>query len=85
MLAGVGVRPAQLASWVDEIRTAHERYPLLAQDEKNLRAALGRFEEDATWLDPLKKESELEPEPTEIDKIRQKIAADKAAKDGTWQ
>ena len=82
--ARVGVRPAQLASWVGEIRMAHERYPLLAQDEKNLRAALGRFEEDATWLDPLQKESEPEPEPTEIEKIRNKIAADKAAKDGTW-
>ena len=83
--ARLGLRPVQLGSWLDEIRRAHEVQPLIAQDKKNLEAALGRFGEDAEWLNPPQEGEDEEPEVSEIEQIRAQIEAEKAAKYGTWQ
>ena len=48
----MATRPAQLDLWVARIREEHERVPMLAQDQKNIKAALGRFEVDVEWLNP---------------------------------
>ena len=50
--ARMATRPAQLDLWVARIREEHERVPMLAQDQKNIKAALGRFEVDVEWLNP---------------------------------
>jgi len=84
--ARLGLRPPQLESWVEAIREAHERQTMLAQDKKNLEAALGRFGEDASWLRPPKEaEEEEEPQPTELELIRERLAREKEAKQGKWE
>ena len=50
--ARVSMRPEQLGAWIAQIQAAHEKQPLLAQDQRNLVAALDRFGESAEWLSP---------------------------------
>jgi hypothetical protein len=50
--ARMALKPAPLEMWVERIREQHERQPLLAQDQRNMKAALARLEIDTEWLQP---------------------------------
>jgi len=56
--ARLEIQPPQLTDWLSRIEEAHASTPLLAQDQRNLQAALSRYAEgprwayDDTWLQP---------------------------------
>ncbi len=60
--ARMGERPAQLEPWVQAVREAHERQPLLARDLKNLEQALDKFDVSSAWLRPEEATEEEEEE-----------------------
>ena len=50
--AKMNTRPTELGHWLERVKADHAQQPLLAQDQKNIKAALGRFDEDVEWLSP---------------------------------
>lgn len=76
--ARMALRPAALELWVERIREQHERQPLLAQDQRNVKAALSRFEIDTEWLTP-PVDSEWARKPSKPDEEPAEEAADEAA------
>ena len=50
--------PSEMSGWVERIKEEHASTPLLAQDQKNVAAALTRLGMDTEWLNPPEEEEE---------------------------
>ena len=50
--------PSEMNGWVERIKEEHASTPLLAQDQKNVAAALTRLGMDTEWLNPPEEEEE---------------------------
>lgn len=76
--------PAELVeAWVARVREQHSVQPLLAQDKLNCERSLEKLGQDTSWLHPPPaeaEEAEEASEPSELERIRERIAAEKAAK-----